>query len=863
MTGIFLFLGRLLVLVGLTALLSEAAARIGAGVLPLIYRRSTSRLATGVALERFGLGLLLGWAALGIAYLGLALAGLFTPLALAGCALALLCGSRAMWEPRLLLATAAAEGRSLGGGLAVLVLGLAPAVLFMLLPEGEHDVWVYHLGVPWQYLQAGRAVLEHVQMRYHYPLTFEMAFALPLIAGDDRLAKGMVISCFVAASAVFAARCLKAGRPVLAWLGPLLVLSSTSDQMQVLIMMCKSDVPAASLFVTGAMLQLAGAWAPGAFLLGLCVASKLVYGPVVAVWSLFFLPSLKKSPTGGLYLDTINWKRLIWWAALLVLPLMPWMVKSWLATGNPVYPFATGIFPSLEWAEPNREAFELYRVTNLPGGVSPRGHLPAAWFTYLKENHLLLLLFLPGLLLLSRHRRAAWACTVGQVVILGTALFGRYFLPSAWLLYLLIAEEAGRLPSRLKTAAAAALAAYALLSIGLAPETTRLKWKNLFAPWPQVLQRSFTTLLEVEQILAPPGTPAVSWWPKAPRPPRVLSIGEWRTYRFPGRLLFNGMYGETPLVWKVTKESRDLTELSKKFWQLGARRVLYNYVTVDWAALRYGSFPWDRRSLRLYVEFCKRHLKILGRTERCDYVNGGFYVYEILRRPLLPPPSAIWFAPGTDSMYGPGIRAENRRHLEVALREYLAAFELLPDVGQAWNRVGHAYTLLNDQPNALRYLRKFGEAGMMDAMNLLDFGAAAVRVRELDLAERVLADAYVRYPHHRHIVLINQGFWNGQKAFQEFVGKRIDAAEKYVELGLQVMANVPEEVDPANEPARRAALAYLLGIKAEVHLVRGERNLAAKWFAQAAQLDSEVPMAPRWRALATQLGTRMFGLSSP
>ena len=38
--GIGLFLGRLLALAGLTALLSEAAARTGAGLLPFIRWRS-------------------------------------------------------------------------------------------------------------------------------------------------------------------------------------------------------------------------------------------------------------------------------------------------------------------------------------------------------------------------------------------------------------------------------------------------------------------------------------------------------------------------------------------------------------------------------------------------------------------------------------------------------------------------------------------------------------------------------------------------------------------------------------------------------------------------------------------------------
>ena len=73
MTGVFVFLGRVLLLGGVSAALAEAAAAIGCGVLALLGARS------GSSLERFGLGLLLGWGVLGAALFGLALAGLFYP----------------------------------------------------------------------------------------------------------------------------------------------------------------------------------------------------------------------------------------------------------------------------------------------------------------------------------------------------------------------------------------------------------------------------------------------------------------------------------------------------------------------------------------------------------------------------------------------------------------------------------------------------------------------------------------------------------------------------------------------------------------------------------------------------------------
>ena len=84
-------------LVFLAVLLVEAAARIGAGVISLCSQRRF------LSLERFGLGLLLGWGSVGMAFLGLALTGLFFPAVLLVCFLALLAGSRVMWSQRVLL----------------------------------------------------------------------------------------------------------------------------------------------------------------------------------------------------------------------------------------------------------------------------------------------------------------------------------------------------------------------------------------------------------------------------------------------------------------------------------------------------------------------------------------------------------------------------------------------------------------------------------------------------------------------------------------------------------------------------------------------------------------------------------------
>jgi len=285
---------------------------------------------------------------------------------------------------------------------------------------------------------------------------------------------------------------------------------------------------------------------------------------------------------------------------------------------------------------------------------------------------------------------------------------------------------------------------------------------------------------------------------------------------------------------------------------------LYNYVSVDFSSLWYGPFPWEREALRRYVEFCKRYLVRLGRSERSDFTSGGFYVYEIRRQPLAFPPSEIWFAPGTEAVYGTGLRLETMRRNEDALKEYLKISALLPDVGHAWNQVGHAYLQLNDFASALRYLRKFFERGMMDSINRIELAIAALGAGEFDLAEQALADALRRYPHSRRSILINQASWHVQKALQELARGQIDAAEQYVKRGLAILGDVPENLKSGDAPMRRETLASLLGVRGEICLARRQLDQATEWFSKAAQLAPEVPMALRWKKLANNLGPRLF-----
>ena len=165
-------------------LLAEAWGRIGGGVTEWAEGRRRSPLAA------WGMGYLAGWSAAGAALLGLALTGLCTRGAIWGVLALLLAGSRPAWRRDLMTWGAAREACArMGRGLALVGLAALPGLYGLLVPEDEQDALIYHLGLPWQLLQSHRAVVSWVPAAFHLPLPLDLGFMVPLLLGEERLAK--------------------------------------------------------------------------------------------------------------------------------------------------------------------------------------------------------------------------------------------------------------------------------------------------------------------------------------------------------------------------------------------------------------------------------------------------------------------------------------------------------------------------------------------------------------------------------------------------------------------------------------------------------------------------------------------------
>jgi len=805
--------GRLLKEALLAGLLWEAVARMGWSVAILVQRQKSDPL------MRLGVGLLLGWPVLGLCYLGLALTGLMFPALVVASAVALVGASRGWSPPRPLLLTAlVAWSRAGRWGLAALALGVAPFLVFLAVPEFDIDCYIYHLGVPWQFLQAHRALLEHVPFMFHFPLPIEMTFALPMALGEVQLAKWVNGSFFLAVNALFASRSLQRGDGAAAWLGPLLTLPLY--YICWLLPISKSDVAAAALIVAAMLLHRQRMWWLSALLFGIGVSAKLVTAPLVVAWWLFHPPPPRR------------WAGL---AALMLLPLVPWLAKAFLATANPVYPFGSRWIPTLDWDVRNTAVwFESARHL-MAGDTFKVMDLPGAWWTYMRQTHLLLAVLLPGLALLGRQRRAVWACIGGGVGILALGHVPRYLLATAWFPCLLAAEEAARLPAWSRNVARFALGLLALGQLAFHPRLHPLPWKNALAPRDQALHRGLTTYQEAIRAA------------RAHAPGRLLSVCTPRTYPLAGRLLYAGVHGETPLVWKIVRASHSVEGIAKRMKQLGAPYMLYNFARIEWFATRYIAFHWDQRMLRLYADYCKGYLTVEQAPARYEALNGGFYLFRIHAQPLAAPPAYTFFTPGTETVFRNGIILRKLGRYQEAVVECQKVLTLLPDVGHAWTELGYSYTFGENWAEAYRTLKPFVERGMVDDVNLVSLGSAALATGRFDEAEQLYEQAYDRYPHSRELIDINRGTLWFYRARQRMKQGQYQVAERLLADARGLLRAVSCKWDQQLEGMRLKSLALVLGSSADALLRRGQRTSANKFYHEALEIDPASSQAGRWK----------------
>lgn len=219
------------------------------------------------------------------------------------------------------------------GAPVALAAGLLAFVAFHLLvvalaPPTEWDARAYHLALPELYLRSGRLAETPWLLHSHWPHLMEALYALPLAAGRDGAAALLhagacallVAGVFLASGGGAAGWCaalILAGQPALLRGAP----TATSDG-------------ACALFLFAAAAALArwesertdGRLAVAGLLAGLATAAKLFGGAGPAAWTLYLAWRTRRPREAALF------------AACAAAVACPWLLRTWLNTGDPVWP---------------------------------------------------------------------------------------------------------------------------------------------------------------------------------------------------------------------------------------------------------------------------------------------------------------------------------------------------------------------------------------------------------------------------------------------------------------------------------------------------------------------------------------------
>jgi 4-amino-4-deoxy-L-arabinose transferase-like glycosyltransferase len=410
------------------ALLRAAAGTTSAGILMLsaVLLGEIVFSTLRVSFERWGERLAFS-ASIGIgifagAGLFLAAVGLYLPGVLAG----LIAIPVIFWAGRWLL-----QGRSFprfsADGLnlkphsskiwvACILLAIGFSFIAALAPEREYDALWYHLYYPRLYLEQGRLVDQVYDYVSLYPMTWELWFGYGLSLGGEIGAKLLHFAMLPMTALMVFELARRFGSRASPWLAVALfvtvptVMWEASTAYIDLALAFHTALVVYALLLYGKTRRMLW-FSLAAFNLGMAIASKHL--------ALFFLL------IGVLGLFAYLWKKdgslqaALWPAFLLavfgILPAFPWYARSFLATGNPVFPELYGIFgaPPERWDAVTLAGLQQFldhfgRPRTFGNLLSLPWHMTVHGAAYHGALGPLFLIFIPFLFLRRIHGGVVW-----------------------------------------------------------------------------------------------------------------------------------------------------------------------------------------------------------------------------------------------------------------------------------------------------------------------------------------------------------------------------------------------------------------------------------------------------------------------
>ncbi|MBU1752253.1 glycosyltransferase family 39 protein [bacterium] len=501
-------------------------------------------------------------------------------------------------------------------------------LILVFVPTMTFDAMVYHLAVPAKYIQAHRIHYIPYICFSNYSLNMEMLFTMGLLLGGDTLAKFIHLSFgLLSGAGIF---CLAkryfgqetAGFSLLAFFSiPLacFIMVQPFNDLGLVFYELMAVYAFVNWTTTGqkpwlVMCALMCGFAMGVkYTGGICAGILLVGVITVGVGS---KPTLIPN---GLCRKHTNISNVCLMLFIPFLLNLPWFIRSFIYTGNPVYPMLYPLFGGINWNDFNHMRY----IHEMTAGYGPQ----VAW--YLKPfaciYQLILdwkskgvpvcpifLLLLPGILyqryyLLIRQRLPvafkllAVYCLLFFLIWTYTTSVDRFFLPCMGILSIVVGYIAASLPLRRTVITWVILCC--LWNTYHLCQTIRTNsyWKciNRAAGHQLLCERS--PIADYYSVITYINT-------HLPCRSKILFIGEARSYYCQKEVLINS-HLDTTIIVEMVRKSMDEYDVLKKLKQQGITHILYNQTGADWLSQKFDYFHWDNRSQQaIYQRFMTRQL---------------------------------------------------------------------------------------------------------------------------------------------------------------------------------------------------------------------------------------------------------------
>ncbi len=339
--------------------------------------------------------------------------------------------------------------------------GLLAALLAVFLVHtmflGFTDDDGYHLAAPWRWLNEGTLSYLPSLTNTNSGMAFEMSYLVALafdsVLGAKLLHYGTGVALLVAV--MVCARRLGSWAIGAATVSMLLI-ATPLIKLQAIFPLAYTDLPVSLSVMVGILLWMM--WRESrdpkllwcmALCAGFTAAFKFTALAVLGAWVVLVALELyaqRRTLVQG-FLDLVKF------GLIAIAPSVPWFVRNWYLTGNPVYPIASSVFPTRDWSLEQSAVFSTY-MKYYSWGVASGASMGEP------TRKLLLLMAIAGVLIgsviicwLVKDRRLRMLTCFSAVYILIcivlSGLIFRYWLPGIICMLLVVCTAAsGMLRSR-------------------------------------------------------------------------------------------------------------------------------------------------------------------------------------------------------------------------------------------------------------------------------------------------------------------------------------------------------------------------------------------------------------------------------